>query len=88
MGFGSDTQPMNKPGHQRWEENPSEEWMYALEHMNTGQYQLAIKHCRRAIAIWPDYYNAWLLMASAHEKLDQLDEALEAVQRASEIAIE
>ena len=81
------TQPPH-PKHQRWEENPSEEWIYALEHMNTGQYELAIKHCQRAIEIWPDYYNAWLLMASALEKLDRLDEALEAVQRASEIAIE
>jgi tetratricopeptide (TPR) repeat protein len=76
------------PKHQPWLENPSEQWMYALEHMNTGEYQLAIKHCRRAIEIWPDYYNAWLLMASALEKLDKLEEALDAVQRASEIAIE
>jgi tetratricopeptide (TPR) repeat protein len=85
--MNDETQPLH-PKHQRWEENPSEQWIYALEHINTGQYELAIKHCQRAIEIWPDYYNAWLLMASALEKMDRLDEALEAVQRASEIAIE
>lgn len=85
--MSDDAQPLHTK-HQRWEENPSEEWIHALEHVNTGQYELAITHCQRAIEIWPDYYNAWLLMASALEKLDRLDEALEAVQRASEIAIE
>lgn len=74
--------------HQPWTENPSEQWMYALEHMNAGEYELVITHCKRAIDIWPDYYNAWILMATAMEKLDRLDEALDAVQRASEIAIE
>ena len=85
--MSSDTQPIN-PKHQPWPENPSEQWIYALEHMNAGEYELALKHCKRAIEIWPDYYNAWLVMASALERLDQLDEALDAVQRASEIAVE
>jgi tetratricopeptide (TPR) repeat protein len=85
--MSDDSQPF-QARHRHWEENPSEQWMYALEHMNTGQFELAVKHCQRAIEIWPDYYDAWLLMASALEKMDRLDEALEAVQRASEIAIE
>lgn len=81
------TQPPSAP-HQPWTENPSEEWMHALEHLNTGQYELAVKHCLRAIEIWPDYYNAWMLMSRAHEHMGHTDEALEAVQRAAEIAIE
>jgi tetratricopeptide (TPR) repeat protein len=85
--MSGDTQPF-RPTHQPWPENPSEQWIYALEHMNAGEYDLAVKHCKRAIEIWPDYYNAWLLMATALEKLNRLDEALEAVQRGSEIAVE
>ena len=85
--MSSESQPTDTK-HQPWTENPSEEWIYALEHMNTGQYELAAKHCLRAIEIWPDYYNAWMLLASVLEHLDQLDEALAAVQRASEVAIE
>lgn len=81
-------QSQSPPPHQPWTENPSEEWMHALEHMNTGEFELTVKHCLRAIEIWPDYYNAWMLMGRAHEQLGQMDEALEAVQRAAEIAIE
>jgi tetratricopeptide (TPR) repeat protein len=77
-----------QPKHRRWEENPSEELVFALEHMNSGKYELAIRHTRRAIEMWPDYFDAWLLLGSAHEQLNELDEALDAIQRASEIAVE
>lgn len=73
--------------HRAWEENPSEQWAFALDHMDSGEFDLAIMHCKRAIAIWPTYYDAWLLLAGAYEEKGLLDEALEAAQRASEIAI-
>ncbi|GAB4573967.1 MAG: hypothetical protein Kow0077_18190 [Anaerolineae bacterium] len=73
--------------HTPWEENPSEEWAFALDHMDRGEWELAIKHCQRAIEIWPTYYDAWLLLGGALEETDRLDDALHAVQRASEIAI-
>lgn len=73
--------------HIPWEENPSEQWAYALEHMDRGEWDNAIRHCRRAIAIWPTYFDAWLLLGGALEEQGDHDEALAAVQRASEIAI-
>lgn len=73
--------------HQPWQENPSEEWAFALDHMDAEEWDLAIRHCRRAIEIWPTYYDAWLLLAGAYEEKGDFDRALEAVRRASEIAI-
>jgi tetratricopeptide (TPR) repeat protein len=73
--------------HQPWQENPSEEWAYALDHMDRGDWENAIKHCTRAIELWPTYFDAWLLMAGAYEDGGDDNRALEAVQRASEIAI-
>ncbi len=74
--------------HIPWEQNPSDQWAFALECLERGAYEQAIKHCEQAIDIWPTYYDAWLLLASANEELERYDEALRAVQRASEIAIE
>lgn len=76
-----------KNRHKSWDENPSEQWAFALDHMDVGEWDLAITHCQRAINIFPTYYDAWLLMAGAHEEKGDLDGALEAAQRASEIAV-
>lgn len=73
--------------HQPWQENPSEEWAFALEHMDRGDWENAIHHCERAIELWPTYFDAWLLMAGALEDGGDYDRALDAVRRASEIAI-
>jgi tetratricopeptide (TPR) repeat protein len=74
--------------HIPWEQNPSDQWAFALECLERGAFEQAIKHCEQAIDIWPTYYDAWLLMAGAMEELEQYDRALHAVQRASEIAIQ
>ena len=42
----------------------------------------------RALEIWPTYYDALLLMSGAHENKGDLDEALDAAERASEIAVQ
>jgi len=73
--------------HTPWEENPSEQWAFALEHMDRGEWDAAVRHCQRAIAIWPTYYDAWLLLAGALDEQGEHEQALAAVQRASEIAI-
>jgi tetratricopeptide (TPR) repeat protein len=73
--------------HTPWAENPSEEWAYALAHMEAEDWDNAIKHSERAIEIWPTYYDAWLLLACAFEEQGDYDKALQAVERASEIAI-
>ena len=73
--------------HTPWEDNPSEQWAFALEHMDQSEWDQALVHCERAIDIWPTYYDAWLLMAGALEEQERYDDALHAVQRASEIAI-
>jgi tetratricopeptide (TPR) repeat protein len=76
------------PTHKSWEENPSASLVYALEHLEKGEYEQSIKHFRRAIELWPEYFDAWLQMGIAFGQLERLDEALDAVQRASEIAVE
>lgn len=73
--------------HTPWEQNPSEQWAFALEHMDRGEWDQAINHCEQAIDIWPTYFDAWLLMAGALEDQERYDDAMHAVQRASEIAI-
>jgi tetratricopeptide (TPR) repeat protein len=73
--------------HSAWEHNPSEEWAFALDHMDRGELDKAIRHCERAINIWPTYYDAWLLLAGVYEDKGDYDRALDAVQRSSEIAI-
>jgi tetratricopeptide (TPR) repeat protein len=72
--------------HRQWTANPSEQWAFALDHMDVGEWDLAISHCRRALEIWPTYYDALLLMSGAYQNKGDLDSALEAVERASEIA--
>ncbi len=73
--------------HQPWNENPSQEWAFALDHMDAGEWDLAITHCQRAIELWPSYYDAWLLLAGVYEETGDYDQALDAARRASEIAI-
>ena len=73
--------------HYPWQQNPSEQWAFALDHMDAGEFDLAITHCKRAIDIWPTYYDAWLLLAGAYEEKGDYEEALDASQRASEIAV-
>ena len=73
--------------HESWIENPSEEWTYALDHMDAGEWDTAINHCEQAISIWPTYYDAWLLLAGAYEEKGDYGRALDAIRRASEIAV-
>jgi len=77
-----------KNRHMQWTANPSEQWAFALDHMDAGEWDLAITHCQRALDIWPTYYDALLLMAGAQERHGQLDDALKSAQRASEIAVQ
>ena len=44
------TQP-TKNRHRQWTDNPSEQWAFALDHMDVGEWDLAINHCRRALEI-------------------------------------
>lgn len=73
--------------HASWKENPSEQWAFALDHMENEEWDSAIQHCKQAIELWPTYFDAWLLLAGVHEEKGDFDEALQAIQRASEIAI-
>src|SRR5258705_6305973 len=77
-----------KNRHKQWTANPSEQWAFALDHMDAGEWDLAITHCKRALDIWPTYYDALLLMSGAHERHGDLDAALESAQSASEIAVQ
>ncbi|HVO41461.1 MAG TPA: hypothetical protein VMT34_02505 [Aggregatilineales bacterium] len=72
--------------HKQWYANPSEQWAFALDHMDVSEWDLAITHCQRAVDIWPTYYDAWLLMAGAYERKGDLDLALNAGEQASDIA--
>ncbi len=86
-----DKQHSNQPTrnrHKQWADNPSEQWAFALDHMDVGEWDLAITHCRRALEIWPTYYDALLLMSGAYENKGDLDEALSTAERASEIAVQ
>lgn len=84
-GNSGDTARRN---HRAWTANPSEQWSYALDHMDAGEFDLVVTHCERAISIWPTYYDAWLLLAGAHEENGHLNDAVSAAQRASEIAMD
>jgi tetratricopeptide (TPR) repeat protein len=77
-----------KNRHKQWMANPSEQWAFALDHMDAGEWDLAITHCQRALDIWPTYYDALLLMSGAQERQGELDSALKSAQRASEIAVQ
>ena len=46
-------------------------WAYS----NTGRYEEAIKHCRQAIEIDPEFGNPYNDIGSYHIELDRLDEA-------------
>lgn len=86
--MSDETQKPRSNKHKQWTANPSEQWAFALDHMDLEEYDLAIVHCKRAIDIWPTYYDAWLLLSGAQEQNGDLDAALSAAQRASEIAVE
>lgn len=77
-----------KNRHKQWADNPSEQWAFALDHMDAGEWELAITHCQRALDIWPTYYDALLLMSGAFEAKGDLDQALRSAERASEVAIQ
>jgi tetratricopeptide (TPR) repeat protein len=81
-------QPNKNNRHKPWTANPSEQWAFALDHMDSGEWDLAILHCQRAIDIWPTYYDVLLLMSGAYEANGNLDAALKAAQRASEVAVQ
>jgi tetratricopeptide (TPR) repeat protein len=80
-------QQPTKSRHKVWTANPSEQWAFALDHMDAGEWDLAILHCERAVDIWPTYYDALLLMAGAYEGKGDLDASLSTAQRASEVAV-
>lgn len=75
-----------KNRHMQWTANPSEQWAFALDHMDAEEWDLAITHCQRALDIWPTYYDALLVMSAAHERKGDLDSSLKAAEHASEIA--
>jgi tetratricopeptide (TPR) repeat protein len=77
-----------KNRHKQWMANPSEQWAFALDHLDAGEWDLAITHCQRALDIWPTYYDALLLMSGAQERQGDLDASLSSAQRASEIAVQ
>jgi len=77
-----------KNRHKQWNANPSEQWAFALDHMDVSEWDLAITHCQRALDIWPTYYDALLLMSGAYERKGDLDSSLKAAERASEIAVQ
>src|SRR5947199_9894295 len=81
------TQPTQNR-HRQWTENPSEQWAFALDHMDVGEWDLAITHCQRALEIWPTYYDALLLMSGACDNKADLDAALDSAARASEVAVQ
>src|SRR5260370_34295430 len=76
-----------KNRHKQWNANPSEQWAFALDHMDVEEWELAITHCQRALDIWPTYYDALLLMSGACEAKRDLDGALKAASTASEVAV-
>src|SRR5436305_14199210 len=80
-------QQPTKNRHRQWTANPSEQWAFALDHMDVEEWDLAITHCQRALEIWPTYYDALLLMSGAHERQGNLDASLNSAQRASEVAV-
>jgi tetratricopeptide (TPR) repeat protein len=80
-------QTTTKNRHRTWTANPSEQWAFALDHMDVEEWDLAITHCQRALDIWPTYYDALLLMAGACEAKGDLDGALKAARDASEVAV-
>jgi tetratricopeptide (TPR) repeat protein len=82
------TNQPTKNRHRQWTANPSEQWAFALDHMDVGEWDLAITHCQRALEIWPTYYDALLLMSGAHENKGDLDAALDSAERASEVAVQ
>ena len=77
-----------KNRHKQWTQNPSEQWSFALDHMDAGEWDLAITHCKRALEIWPTYYDALLVLVGAYEGKRDLDSALDAAERASEVAVQ
>ncbi|HLY28028.1 MAG TPA: tetratricopeptide repeat protein [Aggregatilineales bacterium] len=80
-------QTSTKNRHHTWTANPSEQWAFALDHMDVEEWDLAITHCQRALDIWPTYYDALLLMSGACEAKGDLDGALKAAHDASEVAV-
>lgn len=82
--------PLSQPTksrHRPWAQNPSEQWAFALDHMDAGEWDLAVTHCERALDTWPTYYDALLLLSGAYEAKGDLDAALVSAQRASEVAV-
>jgi tetratricopeptide (TPR) repeat protein len=85
-----DDNPLNEPTqnrHRQWAANPSEQWAFALDHVDAGEWDKAIMHCQRALEIWPTFYDALLLLSSAYEAKGNLDSALNTAQQAADTAI-
>ncbi len=80
-------QQTTKDRHRSWTANPSEQWAFALDHIDVEEWDLAVTHCQRALDIWPTYYDALLLMSGAYEAKGDLDGALKAARDASEVAV-
>jgi tetratricopeptide (TPR) repeat protein len=50
--------------------------------------ECAIGHLRKAIATYPDYYEAWFLLGVAHMELKQLDKAESALRKSVSLSAE
>jgi tetratricopeptide (TPR) repeat protein len=66
---------------------PSKEELYdqAIDHFADGQLEQAIESYRAALAIDPDYVDAWHGLAMAYNDAQRYDEAIEAGKRLCEL---
>ncbi len=59
-----------------WKDNPSTFYVEAFSRMNDGDYEKAIELLNHALEIYPDYWDARLLLAGAQEARGSIDEAV------------
>lgn len=66
------------------EETPENYLELSLKYYNAGQYQLCISTCEKALALRPNYAEAYNNICSAHNKLKQFEKAEAACRKALE----
>lgn len=69
-----------------WRENPSVLWADAFRLMNAGEFEAAIEKLKAALVIYPEYYDAWLLLGGAQEAAGMIDEAVVSTEEAVDIS--
>ncbi|MGH8104558.1 MAG: TPR end-of-group domain-containing protein [bacterium] len=69
-----------------WSENPSVYWAEAFHLMNEGEFEAAIVKLKDAVEIYPEYYDAWLLLGGAQEAAGAIDEGIVSTEEAVAIA--